>query len=262
MYICHAMKLYYLLLSLIIIGGCQSAPQRKEIRNDSTHPFENAITEEQSPKKFHEVITTDLNNDGKMDTITMSGPPLDPGTFQQIEIALNGGDVKTFETDGAWDTIDSSFLKENQNAVNSPLVFVYKDNNQFAILLFGYIYGAGREDFNIIYGKGAHFKMVFDKAFETPMKLQDINHDGQLTLLGREGWVELFGRTTIDSLGPVDIGTYDPFSVLTIDMDTVVMDETATREYNEQKYIWLGPKASESQKIYYPENGGKPVLAK
>lgn len=249
------MKPHYLLLSLILMGGCQSAP--KQTAMSKPVEVEDTTAKEQPIKNFHEVVTTDLNNDGKTDTITLSGSNIDPSAFQQIEIALNGGDKKNFKSDDGWNTIDSSFLKNNQNAVNSSFAFVYKDKRQFAILLFGYVYGAGREHFNIIYGNDAHFKMVFDQAFETPMKLQQTND--QFTLLGREGWVEIYEKTTVDSLGPVDIGTYDPFSVLAIKTDTVVLDEAASKAYNEEHYLWLGPKASEKLKVYYPEGGGKPV---
>jgi hypothetical protein len=261
------MKSYYFILSLLIIG-CQRNIKQTGIRTDSISEIKDTLApltaqENEQTKPFHEVYTTDLNNDGHTDTITLSNPPLDPGTFQTIEVALNGGDRKTFQVrSNAWDTIDAGFLKENQNAINSPLVFVYKDKQQFTILLFGFVFGAGRENFNIIYGKDAHFKMVFDAPYEYPLKLQDLNHDGKLELLGRKTGYECYGQDIIDSLGPVSIGTYAPFSVFRIDTDTAIPDETATREYNEQHYIWKGPDYSEKLKVYYPENGHQPVLAK
>lgn len=246
------MKLNYLYLSLIIISGCQPSVKHTALPTDSISPVEDTVTVIPTAEKFHEEVTTDLNNDGKIDTLILSSPPADgdPGIFQKIEISLNEGDRESFETKDVWDVVDESFLKENQNSVKSPHIFVYKDNYHFAILLFGYIYGSGRSDFSIIYGQRAHFKMIFKGAIQVPMKLQDMNQDGKLEFLGRKSEYEITGGP-IDSLGPGRVGTYDPFSVFAIKKDTIVLDEVATREYNEQHYIWLGKEMSETLRVYY-----------
>ncbi|MVT12335.1 hypothetical protein [Chitinophaga tropicalis] len=253
------MKLNYLFFSLIIISACQPSVQPTALPADSISMAEDTVAAD-----FHEVITTDLNNDGKIDTLTLSKPAEegDLGTFQKIEISLNGGDRKSFETNNMWDVVDESFLQENENAVESSHFFVYKDNNHFEILLFGYIYGAGRSDFNIIYGQGTHFKMVFDDAIQTPMKLQDMDLDGKPEFLCRKTDYEITGGA-IDSLGPGQVGTYDPFSVFTIKNDTMVLDEAASRRYNEQHYIWLGKEANPTLRVYYFEDENKlPVEVK
>ncbi|HJT72458.1 MAG TPA: hypothetical protein VJ720_00540, partial [Chitinophaga sp.] len=141
------MKLNYLYFFLIIISACQPSVKPTALPTDSI----SMVDDTASARDFHEVITTDLNNDGKIDTLTLSKPSEegDLGIFQKIEISLNGGDRKSFETNNMWDAVDESFLEENENAVESSHIFVYKDNSQFEILLFGYIYGAGRSDFNI-----------------------------------------------------------------------------------------------------------------
>lgn len=258
------MKLSYLYLSLIIISGCQPSVKPTALPPDSISTVKDTVPAVPFIAKFQDVVTIDLNNDGKIDSLTLSGPPTNgaPGIFQKIEIALNGGDRESFEPETAWDVVDESFLKENQNSVESPYIFVYKDNKQYAILLFGYVYGSGRSDFNIIYGQGAHFKMIFKGAFQVPMKLQDMNQDGKLELLGRISEFAVTGEFNIDSLGPGHVGSYDPFSVFAIEKDTIVLDEVATREYNEQNYIWLGKEPSETLRIYYFSDESKPVVVK
>lgn len=143
--------------------------------------------------------------------------------------------------------------------MQSAHVFVYKDMDQFVILLFGYNYGAGRSEFNVIYGKGEHLKMLFKGAFQIPMKLEDLNHDGKLELLGRETEPEQISGISIDSLGRGYVATYDPFSIYTIDKDSFRLDEHATRKYNEQHYIWLGPDRSENLRLYYFLDERKPI---
>ncbi|SFD16301.1 hypothetical protein SAMN05518672_101822 [Chitinophaga sp. CF118] len=258
------MKLYYIFLSLIIICGCRQVVKQTVPSTDSIYVAKDTAVVVPYAKDFSEVITTDLNNDGKIDTITLSTPPEygDPGIFQKIEIALMGADRQSFESKSVWDSVDNSFLKENKNAVQSTHVFAYKDIDQFVILLFGYVYGAGRSDFNVIYGKGAHFKMIFKDAFQTPMKLGDLNHDGKLELLGRETEPQSEENSSIDSLGPGYIATYDPFSIHMIDKDSFMLDEAATQKYNEQNYIWLGPDASENLRLYFFLDNRKPLLLK
>lgn len=253
------MKPLHILVSLVVFTACQSVVKTPDQPTDS---IKTIVAMEEFTKPFHEVVTIDLNNDGKVDTITMNvAPDGDPGTFKKITIALNEGYRQTYHLNDAWDSIDASFLEDNINAVSSPLVYVYKDSTQFAILLFGFPFGAGREDFNIIYGQGDHFKMIFDDAYDNPIKLHRLA-DGQLEFIGQRSAYELYGHHVTKNGDSAWIGAYGPFTVFTLNKDTAVLNLDATRDYNTEHYLWLGPDYSEKVKILYFRDHRKPeVLA-
>ncbi|PZR19223.1 MAG: hypothetical protein DI539_14655 [Flavobacterium psychrophilum] len=98
-----------------------------------------------------ETIITDLNNDGKTDTISVYMPPVegDPGIFGKINISLGAKGRNTFTAKDIWDKTGNTFAKANTNAVKSGLVFIRKENNQAFILLFGFAYGSGRDEISL-----------------------------------------------------------------------------------------------------------------
>src|SRR6185503_2213556 len=123
-------------------------------------------------------IITDVNNDKFLDTIFFSSSLTDSSSFNKIEIAIKGFSRKTFFAKHAWSNVDSTFLIKNKNAVNSKTFFLAKEKDHSIILLFGYLYETGREDFAISNIKDNRPKMVFDKGdsdvnIEVPIKLAD-----------------------------------------------------------------------------------------
>lgn len=206
-----------------------------------------------------EIITTDLNGDEKKDSIILTNPPLegDPGVFQKLTLSFSGLGNQEFIAKDVWDSIDIDFLKNNQNAVKSTRVFVYKEFNRVLILLFGFSYGSGREEFTIIQIKENKTKIIFDEKLEHAIKLKDFDNDKSVELLGRNSG-EIYQK--LDSLN-ADIGTYNPFLIYKLS-DTCKTDIILSKKYNENNYVWAGLEYNEEIKVLYPRDKSKPIIYK
>lgn len=209
--------------------------------------------------KIIEKIVFDLNNDGRPDTILLSNPTFgnDPGIFQKVTVKLSGKVSEEFIAKDVWDEVDSEFLMKNHNAVNSKLVFVFKNSNYSLLLLFGFMYGSGRDEFTVIQIKEGIVKVIFDDQLEMPISLTDFGNDKGIELLGRNIG-EVIDRD--DSLNAT-IDTYNPFYVYSFN-NGFQIDEKVTKEYNEEHYVWAGLRYSDGIKVLCPMNGGKPRIIK
>lgn len=202
------------------------------------------------------VLTTDLNNDGKLDSIILN-------SSNSVTISLSGFPRQPFTTKYSWTEVDSAFLATNKNDIQSKELFLKKVKGQSVILLFGNLDGAGyREGFSIINIEGNKAKMVFDNDFETidveiPTTSIDLNNDGKLDFVFR-GLGEIIGQ--VDSLN-ANIETYHPYQVYTVDANCALNKEL-TKKYNEDHYVFAGYEYSEKIKILYPRNDGKPSVMK
>jgi hypothetical protein len=206
-------------------------------------------------------IVSDLNNDNILDTISLSSSLQDSSSFNRISFSISGFGNQTFLAKNSWTDVDSKFLLTNRNTISSNKLYLLKSKENSVILLFGYLDGAGyRENFSIINIKDNKPKMVFDRGendvdIEVPIKLSDIDKDGRTDFVFRNLF-ELYEE--VDSL-KADIGTYSPYLVYTIDNDCK-LNETLTKKYNEDNYVFAGYEYSEKIKILYPRNGGKPSV--
>lgn len=205
--------------------------------------------------KTIETIITDLNNDGKTDTISAYMPPVDgdPGTFRKINISLGSKGRNTFIAKDVWDKIDSAFAKNNTNAVQSNLIFVHKEPKQTFILLFGFAYGSGRDEISLIRIKDNKIEMLVDNKFEEPIKFTDLDNDGEAELICQTP-PEMYES---DAKG--DIGTYSPFLVYKCD-NVLYLEKKLTEAYNKQHYVWTGYKYNEHIKVLYPKKGRPEII--
>lgn len=205
-----------------------------------------------------ETIITDLNNDEKTDTLSISLPPVegDPGIYRRINISLGHKGRTTFTAKDSWDKIDSQFLKNNTNAVQSYLVFVHKEASQTLIVLFGFAYGSGREEIAILSIKENKIEQLLDNQLEEPIQFIDLDNDGKAELVCQNP-PEIYQT---DSKTKADIGTYSPFLVYKCD-SVLYLDKKLTEAYNRQHYVWAGYKYNENIKVSYPKTG-KPQLIK
>lgn len=247
------MKLYRLLIAGMLFSGCMQSVQQNnaaEIKTD-TQVVAVAIPEDVEP------VIYDLNNDGRLDTITLTTPPVegDPGLFQTITISFNGMHRQSFKASDVWDFVDSSFLADTKNEVPSKKVFIHKEPGQTLVLLFGYLYGAGRGEFSVIRIRDNKAEMVFDDHLDNPLRLTDFDNDGNVELLGRNDG-EMYAA--IDSIN-AQIGVYFPFYIYSF-KDSCIIDEAMTQKYNEDNYVWAGLKYSEKIKVAYPNNGTRPYI--
>lgn len=203
-----------------------------------------------------ETIITDLNADTINDTIALYQTPVegDPGIFTKMNVSVNGRRM-TFHAKDAWDAVDDSFAKANNNAVQSKNAFVYKENEQSFIVLFGYPYPSSREEILILRVNSRNMDIVFHNAIEEPLKIADINNDGHAELITQA--VPEYYKATENGF----IGTYSPYIVYTLSPGFAI-DKTLTEKYNREHYIWEGMKYNDQIKVYYPNDGSKPKLLK
>ncbi|MHA3789875.1 hypothetical protein ACX0HA_16830 [Flavobacterium hauense] len=229
-----------IVLSLLLLVALDAAAQQ----NNNYSPIE--------------TILTDLNNDGKTDSISVYLPPIegDPGTFRKINISLGSKGRNTFTAEDVWDKIDNAFAEKNSNTVRSNLAFVYKEPQQSFILLFGFAYGSGRSEISLIRIKDNKIEMLLDNTLEEPVRFTDLNNDGAAELVCRHP-PEIY---TTDEKTQTQTGSYSPFLVYILSRD-MYLDPKLTEQYNKSNYVWAGYKYDENIKVRYPKKG-KPEIIK
>ena len=201
-------------------------------------------------------IITDLNNDNRNDTISAYGRPAenDPGKFTKLTLSIDGRRI-TYTAKGTWDIVYSSFSEVNKNDVDSPYVFIHKEGECSYILLFGYEYAGGPEEFSILKINGRQQEMLFDNKLGYPKLLADLDNDGHAELVAQAVPVIL----KADAKGMA--GTYSPFIVYNLS-PAFDIDKTLTEKYNRDHYVWAGLRSNEDIKVFSPNNGSKPKLIK
>lgn len=241
-----------LLLTIVILCSCQHSKTSNQSNSSKTA---DSIRGKSGIESIETVIY-DLNFDGRNDTIFITSPPSsnDPGEFNRTIISLSGIGRQEFTGKDVWDYIDSTFLSNNHNAVQSKRVFVYKEKNSTLLLLFGYPFGTGRE-FTILRVEGNKIQTIFDEDLDEIIKISDKDNEGHAVLIGRQEY-EIY--TPVDSLD-ADIGTYSPFLIYKLGR-TVQINEALSKKYNENNYVWAGLKYNEKIKVLYPRKDGKPRL--
>jgi len=208
--------------------------------------------------KTIKTLYTDLNNDGKIDTIILSDNGSD-GDFNRITVKLAGFQKKTFKAKQYWASFDSLFLKKDKNLVHSNLLFIKKTDKHAAILLSGGTDGAGYSiEFSIINIENNRVKMVFDHDddvvdVELPTELTDLENNGRLDFVYR---ITFQCSTTIKK---GMICAYSPYFVYPVD-DSCKLNKPLMKAYNIKHYVFDGYKYSEDIKIYYPNNNGRPSI--
>lgn len=201
-------------------------------------------------------LYVDLNNDGKIDTITLSENSSE-GRFNRISIKLAGFARQTFKAKEYWTDFDSVFLSKHKNLVNSDLVFVKKTDKHAVILLWGGVDGAGYGlEFSIINIENNHAKMVFDHNddvvdVEIPVDLISLTGNGRLDFI----YTECFQFSGPYKKG--NLGAYSPFFVYVVD-DSCKLNKPLMKAYNQKHYVFAGYKYTEAIDIYYPDGNGKP----
>jgi len=245
-------QIQFLLLTIVILCGCQHSKPKDQSKTILAVDSSRKTCDIESI----ETVITDLNFDGKNDTIFITSPAAsnDPGEFYTTIISLSGIGRQEFTGKDVWDHIDSTFLSNNHNAVESKRIFVYKEKRSTILLFFGYCFGTGRE-FAILRVDGNNVQTIFDQDLNEVITIGDVDKDGQANLVGRQTY-EIY--SDVDSLDAF-IGTYSPFLIYTIGK-TVYINESLSKKYNEDNYVWAGINQSDVIKVLYPKKEGKPIL--
>jgi len=208
-------------------------------------------------------ILTDINDDGKIDTITISSSLKEKDCFNRISISLAGFKKQTFRAKYYWSAVDKLFLDSNKNAANTKLLFLKKTDKHAVILLFSELDGAGyRGEFSMINIENNNIKMVFDHSddgidVEVPKKLADLENNGRLCFI----YCGIGEFESYSAKYNADIGSYQPRFVYPVS-DTCKLDKVLMKKYNEDHYVFAGYDYNDKVRILYPRNGGKPRIWK
>lgn len=191
-----------------------------------------------------EIIREDINHDGINDSIILELPPVkgDPGQFQKITLAVSGAKLQTYSTKEAWDVIDSSF--EKSNTISSKRIYLYRHSTDVFVLLFGWLYGSGRDNFNIIRFRNNQWQQLFADQMDEPVAIQEMGQNKQLCFIGR-----ISGPDSRDGQSYA----YAPYLVYNID-DSGQIDEALSKVYNEAHYVWAGLKYNDTIKVKSESN--------
>jgi len=254
------MKANYLILLLFITSCCLA---QTDGQNSAYAPLE--------------TIITDLNADNVPDTLQIYLPPAGgyrstiktagadnapdtlhknvpaeaqvKGQFTKITITLGGNGRNTFTANDAWDKIARGFLAGNKNAVTSNRVFVHKEADRSIILLFGFPYGSGPEEYAIILVNGNKMEFLHHYRVEDPVTFTDLDNDGHAELLCRKE-PQMDTKTT---------GVYSPYMVYTFN-GLFTLSQALTKKYNTEHYVWAGYTYKKDIHVEYPSDGSKPKI--
>ncbi|GGH69600.1 hypothetical protein HNQ91_002845 [Filimonas zeae] len=175
-----------------------------------------------------ETIITDFNNDGVKDSLALQSPPVagDPGQFSRIRLRISGLPEQSFTCADVWDYIDSSFTQPN--AVASKRIYAYKHHQYTYLLLFGFLYGSGRDNFDIIRIGNGQIKKIFSQAIQEAIALQPMGSDGKLCFIGRP-----IAETDQDTPDSTSGATSTQSSYIVYELsDTSKIDILLTTAYN------------------------------
>ncbi len=200
-----------------------------------------------------EVLSHDINDDGKPDSIYLLEPSLgDPGIFNKILFRIND-DTTSFEGETAWDTLS---WKADNNQINSEKLFLTKSDNINYLLISGTQYGCCPVQTTIFALSNRQPKRIFDKEFEVSA-IKDIDGDGTLEIIGSSSFSQASQR--IDSIDG-HLGTYSPYKVYELVKGKIQIDYEKSKKYNQENYLFAGYEYSEEIPIVYYRDGRKPHL--
>ncbi|MBT4969187.1 MAG: hypothetical protein HOM80_09280 [Bacteroidetes bacterium] len=241
-----------LFILLILLSACNS-----NISTSKQERLSDVPNSKNTQSNLIDMLITDLNFDDLNDTLELSvSPSGDPGLFREILFKISNSKAVIFEANDAWDTIDEEFLEKNNNDISSEHVFIKKYSNYSLVILMGWRYGSGREDFTIFKIIGDSVRKIFDKPYDIIGELVDLNSDNYPEIIVRNHW-EVY--IPVDSLD-ANIGTYSPFHIYSIGNDEVYLDTALTISYNKKYYVFKGLNYDNDIKILYPRKNGVPTL--
>ena len=201
-------------------------------------------------------IITDINDDGKTDTIILSSSLQGHAGYNRISVSISGFPKKTFRAKDSWTEVDKEFLQKNKNSVASNWLFLKKNDKHAVILLFGELDGAGyRGEFSIINIENNNINMVLDATndpdVEIPTGITDLDNDGRLEFIYTEY------RQCVQTATNLQVCSYSPFYVYTI-AGICRLNKPLMKAYNQKNYVFAGYEYSENILIYDPKDGRRP----
>ncbi|MFY8032992.1 MAG: hypothetical protein ACOVMN_00635 [Flexibacteraceae bacterium] len=243
-------NLAHLLLLSITTGFLLK--DRLDINEFNSKPLVSIAALKSDSNKVVEKICFDLNHDGKADTIELANPPVEgnPGLFSKITINIQGSKLVEFYANDVWDVIDKPFAKSN--LVKSDKVYIKADGKRVYLVLFGYQYGSGRDEFTVIRIKDNIAKIIYNLEMNEPIGFQYYGNPKTLKFIGRTNHCEYLNSS---KNGNYQTSTYSPFYVYNL-TDIMSIDTMLTKQYNLKNYVWAGLNYNEKLQVLEPQKPG------
>jgi hypothetical protein len=200
-------------------------------------------------------FSTDLNYDGIPDTIYLRTLARDSLVYDSITVSITRYGKRSFYCAQDWFQVDGDFPGFKENAYpNTSYFFLVKNGQESLLALFGRPYETGRDAFSLIRIKDNLPKMVMDQNhwkdhfIESVVFIKDVDHDGRFDFAYRhltEG-----ENSNVEEIGGM-ITSYSPVMVYAVD-DSLVLNKTVMKKYNEEHYVFEGYRYSGDTKIFWP----------
>lgn len=244
------LKLAHLLLLIITTGFLLK--DRLDINEFNSKPLVSYAALKADSNKVIEKIGFDLNHDGKADNIELANPPIEgnPGLFSKITINILGSKSVEFYAKDVWDVIDKPFTKSN--LVKSDKVYIKADGKQVYLVLFGFLYGSGRDEFTVIRVKDNAAKIIFNQEMNEPIGFQYFGNPKTLKFVGRVYNSEIINYTDDDSF---QIASYCPYYVYNL-TDSMSVNTLLSKQYNLKNYVWAGINYNDKLDVLEPRKSG------
>lgn len=246
----NPIKLGYLLLLSITTGFLLK--DRLYLSEFNRKPLVSNAALKTDSNKVVEKIGFDLNQDGKADTIELSTPPIEgnPGLFSKVNIKIQGSKIEEFNAKDVWALIDKGFTKTNE--VKSDKVYLKVDGKQVYLVLFGFLYGSGRDEFTIIRIKDNAAKIIFNQEMNEPIGFQYYGNPKILKFVRRVYGSEIISYTDDDSY---QIASYCPYYVYNL-TDSMTVNTSLSKQYNLKNYVWAGINYNDKLDVLEPRKPG------
>jgi len=196
--------------------------------------------------KVIETIKTD--NELFSEIILTADTLIENGSFNKV--IFKNGDKTIFEIydEDAYDTIESKAI-EIANEVTSDKLLLQTFGDTYYISLFGAQYGCCPRDLTVLQADKDGVKKIFKDALEVERISKTTT--GEIKYFGIDSYSEAL--YPIDSLD-ILLYSYNPTWVYNL-TDGFKFDSLATRQYNEDNYVFAGYKYDGEIKVAFPKNG-------
>ena len=196
--------------------------------------------------KIIETIKTD--NEIFTEIVLTVDTLIENGTFNKV--IFRNGDRTIFEIydEDSYDTIETKAI-EITNEVNSDNLLLQKIDDSYYISLFGAQYGCCPRDLTVLQAD----KDGVRKISKDGLEIQKISKSatGQITYFGINSYSEpLYPVDSLDIL----LFSYNPTLAYNL-TEGFKFDSLATRQYNEDNYVFAGFKYNGEIKVAFPKDG-------
>lgn len=219
------------LLLLTIIAICAL-----KVKSQTITLFEDQIWAD-GEYKACETILFDVDKDGIKDSIVLYHITdwSDPGDFHKIAIKITTDKTYEIYNIGDWIKTESEHLKKIPNRVQSEYILIAEvAPNKDILIIEGYAYASSPGSLTVLSLFDNNIKPLFKNEFDLQC-IEDSDKDGVKELIGWNYYSQFIGYPNLDSLSIA--GSYCPYYVLKLLPDTIVLDTTASEDYNYKNYV-------------------------